>query len=273
MSGVPEQMSASVAATGSGGVAPPAVLPLSEQDLDGPLAQYQAYVRPQLATMAGQVDALRATLTNGDLNGAKADWLQAQLTWERVGAAYGSFGDLADPIDKEPDGLPDGVNDNDFVGLRRIEYGLWHGQSAAELAPIADQLAQDLGKLRDGLATATADPADLPLRTHEILEDSLRDKLSGNSDQGAGSGYQETLADVDGTRVVLDQLTPLINARRPHLVDTAKAQLDTLEQALKATTGSPETAPLAQRQRVNAAIGQVLETLSLVPDLLEVRQG
>jgi high-affinity iron transporter len=273
MSGAAEQLSATVAATGTGGAAPPVVLPVSEQDLDGPLKQYQDYVTPELSTMAGQVDALRGVLAAGNLDAAKSDWLQAQLTWEQVGAAYGSFGDLADAIDGQPDGLPDGVDDKDFAGLRRIEYGLWHGQSAATLAPIADQLAQDLATLRHQLPTITADPADLPVRAHEILEDALRDKLSGMSDQGAGSGYQETLADVAGTRVVLDELSPLLTKRRPELVTTAKTELDTLELALKATTGSPGTAPLAQRQRVNAAIGQVLETLSLIPDLLEIRQS
>jgi high-affinity iron transporter len=273
MSGAPEQRSATVAATGNGGAAPPVVLPVSEQDLAGPLKQYQDYVAPQLGTMAGQVDTLRGALAAGDLNAAKADWLPTQLTWERVGAAYDSFGDLADAVDGQPDGLPQGVDDKDFTGLRRIEYGLWHGQSAATLTPIADQLGQDLATLRQKLPTITADPADLPIRAHEILEDALRDKISGMSDQGAGSGYQETLADVDGTRVVLDELAPLITQRRPQLVATAKTELNTLDQALQAATGSPETAPLAQRQHVNAAIGQVLETLSLIPDLLEIRQS
>ena len=273
MSGAPEQLSATVAATGTGGSAPPVVVPVTEQDLRGPLAQYQAYVSPQLSTMAGQVDALRAALAAGDLGTARSDWLQAQLSWERVGAAYGSFGDLADAIDGGPDRLPGGVDDKDFTGLRRIEYGLWHGQDAPTLAPIAGRLATDLGTLRQQLPTITADPADLPVRAHEILEDSLRDKLTGISDQGAGTGYQETLADIDGTRVVLDELAPLITARRPQLVAGAKTGLDTLQHALEATPSSPETAPLARRQRVNAAIGQVLETLSIVPDLLEIRQS
>ena len=273
MSGAPQQLSATVAATGAGGVAPAAVLPVSAQNLDGPVQEYRDYVVPQLSTLAIQVDALRDALRAGDANAAKAAWLQAQLTWERVGAAYGSFGDLAAAIDGLPNGLPAGVDDPGFSGLRRIEYGLWHGQSTATLVPVADQLAQNVATLREKLPTVTADPADLPLRAHEILEDSLRDKLSGNTDQGAGSGYQETLADIDGTRVVLGELAPLLDARRPQLVATAQAQLNTLEQALRATTASPETVPLTQRQRVNAAIGQALETLSLIPDLLEIRQG
>lgn len=273
MSGQPEQLSATVAASGTGGDAPPAVVPVSAQDLQEPVKEYQGYVGPQLATLAGQVDTLRGALAAGNLDTARADWLPAQLTWEQVGAAYDSFGDLADAIDGEPDGLPGGVSDPGFSGLRRLEYGLWHEQSAATLAPIADKLGQDVATLREQFPTITADPADLPLRAHEILEDALRDKLTGRSDQGAGTGYQETLADVAGTRVVLDELAPLLDKRRPQLVGTAKAELDTLDQALRATTGSPETAPLSRRQQVDAAIGQALETLSLVPDLLEIRQS
>jgi high-affinity iron transporter len=273
MSGAPEQRSAAVVATGAGGVAPPAVVPISEYDLEAPLKQYQDYVAPQLSTLATQAETLRVTLSRGDLDGAKAAWLQAQLTWERVGAAYGSFGDLAEAIGRSPNGLPDGTMDKDFTGLRRIEYGLFHGQSAADLVPVSDRLAGDIVTLREKLPTITADPGDLPLRAHEILEDSLRDKLSGASDQGANTGYQETLANIEGTRVVLDELTPLLAPRRPDLVPTAKRQLDTLEQVLKATTSGPATAPLAQRQRVNAATGQVLETLAVIPDLLEIRQG
>ncbi|GLY67315.1 iron uptake transporter permease EfeU [Amycolatopsis taiwanensis] len=272
MSGTPEQLSATVAATGTGGVAPAAVLPVSAQDLDAPVHQYRDYVATQLSTLATQVDTLRAALAGNDLNAAKAAWLPAQLTWERVGAAYGSFGEFEAAIGGRPNGLPGGVDDPDFTGLRRIEYGLWHDQSAAMLTPVVDQLAQNVNQLREKLPTITADPADLPVRAHEILEDSLRDKLAGN-DQGAGTGYQETLADVEGTRVVLAQLAPLVEARRPQLVATAQAQLDTLEQALRATTASPGTAPLAERQRVNAAIGQALETLSIIPNLLEIRQG
>ena len=123
--------------------------------------------------------------------------------------------------------------------------------------------------------TITANPADLPIRAHEILEDALRDHLSGLSDQGAGTGYQESLADLDGTRVVLGELAPLINGRKPGLLGTLAPQLDTLQRALNATRHdgtwwSPSTAPLSQRQAVNGAIGQVLETLSPVPDLLEI---
>jgi high-affinity iron transporter len=274
MSGVPLRMSNAVRTTGGGNVAFPrmfAVPPLQPSELDVPIQQYRTYVAGQLDTLAGQAATLNSAIDAGDLAAARTAWLPAQLTWERVGAAYGSFGDLADAIDGLPQGLPLGADDPGFTGLRRLEYGLWHGQPAATLAPVSARLIQDLASLRDKLPQLTVDPKDMPLRLHEILEDALRDHLSGLTDQGAGSGYAETLADVDGTRVVLGELESLINERKPGLVAAVTPELDSLQSALLAAQhDNPTTAPRAERQQVNAAIGQVLETISPVPDLLEI---
>jgi len=278
MSGVPARISAAVATSGAGSKAFSrmfAVPPLDPNELTVPIQQYQTYVAGQLVTLTNEAATLTAAIDAGNLDAARAAWLPAQLTWERVGAAYDSFGDSATAIDGLPDGLPLGVADPGFTGLRRIEYGLWHGQPAATLAPIAAKLSADIVSLQQNLSSLTVNPKDMPIRLHEILEDAQRDHLSGMTDQGAGSGFAETLADVDGTRVVLGELQDLINQRKPGLVDTIEPQLDTLQHALEATEhngvfDSETTAPLAERQHVNAATGQVLETLSLVPDLLEI---
>lgn len=278
MSGVPARTSATVRTSGGANTAYPrmfAVAPLQPSELDVPIQQYRTYVAGQLVTLANEASTLGAAIGAGDVGAARAAWLPAQLTWERVGAAYDSFGDAADAVDGLPDGLPLGVRDPGFTGLRRIEYGLWHGESTATLAPPATQLGQDIATLQQNLPSLTVNPKDMPIRLHEILEDALRDHLSGMSDQGAGSGFAETLADVDGTRVVLGELQSLINQRKPGLVKAIEARLDTLEHVLQATEhngvfDSELTAPIAERQRVNAAIGQELETVSPVPDLLEI---
>ena len=278
MSGVPAQSSATVRTSGAANAAYPrmfAVPPLQPSELDVPIQQYRTYVAGQLVTLADETTTLGTAVNAGNLDAARAAWLPAQLTWERVGAAYDSFGDAADAIDGLPDGLPLGVSDPGFTGLRRIEYGLWHGQSTATLAPLVTKLGQDIATLQQNLPSLTVNPKDMPIRLHEILEDALRDHLSGMTDQGAGSGYAETLADVDGTRVVLGELQSLINQRKPGLVKAIEGQLDTLEHVLLATEhngvfDSELTAPITERQRVNAAVGQELETMSPVPDLLEI---
>ncbi|HWE91715.1 MAG TPA: iron uptake transporter permease EfeU [Pseudonocardiaceae bacterium] len=276
---LPTTVSATVAATGpagAGGSAPRPVTPVSVADLTPPLNEYNAYVTGKLGQLAGQVVRVRADLAAGNIPAAQQDWLPAQLTWEQVGEEpYGSFGDSGVEIGAGPQGFPQGVNDPGFTGLRRLEYGLWHGQPASELITVADRLSSDIAGLQAQLPQVSLDPTDLPIRAHEILEDALRDTLTGQDDLGAGAEFPETYADTQADQVVLGELAALLNARDPSLLPTAYQQLDALRQALLATQTNGQwqslsAAPLAQRQRVDAAIGAVLETLADVPDLLEV---
>ena len=120
------------------------------------------------------------------------------------------------------------------------------------------------------------DPTSLPIRAHEILEDALRDHLSGADDEGSGAAFALTYADAQVTRTVLGFLTPLLSAREPGLAEIACGELADLQQALLATRvngkwQSLTEVSLSAREHVDSAIGAALETLATVPDLLEVR--
>ncbi|HET9169464.1 MAG TPA: iron uptake transporter permease EfeU [Actinospica sp.] len=269
--------SASVQVTGKAADAPLAFKPVTLAELTAANELYQKYAAADLATLQTQIAALRADIAAGNLAAAKADWLAAQLTWERVGASYDSFGDAGVAVDGLPDGLEQGVNDPDFTGLHRIEYGLYHGQTAAQLLPAVDALAGEISTVQKTLTTddIAGDPTNLPLRAHEIIEDAIRDHLSGIDDEGAGAAYAMTYADTQVDKVVLAELASLIDARSPGLVETADAELAALDQALDAAKANGrwqplDATPLASRQKVDAAIGALLETLASVPDLLEV---
>jgi len=257
--------------------APVAVKPVTAGDLTPANDRYQRYAAAQLTDLAAQVTTIQSDLRRGDIATARQDWLAAQLDWERVGASYDSFGDLGLAVDGLPDGYPSGVNDKDFTGLHRLEYGLWHGQSAPELEQVTAVLATNVATVRKNLASddLAGDPTNLPIRAHEILEDALRDHLSGMDDQGGGAAFAQTYADVQVTRAILGYLAPLIDARQPGLVTTLTTELDTLDQALLATQAngawtSLGAAPQSAREHVDAAIGAELESAASVPDLLEV---
>ncbi|HXT88068.1 MAG TPA: imelysin family protein, partial [Trebonia sp.] len=271
----PVTVSAGTETTSAAG--PVAVKPVTVNDLTPPNKLYQGYAAAQLTDLANAVTALNTDLKHSNVAQAKKDWLAAQLAWERVGASYDSFGDLGIAVDGLPDGLPDSVNDKGFTGLHRLEYGLWHGQPAKELLPVAATLQKNVATVQKNLTTddLAGDPTQLPLRAHEIIEDALRDHLSGIDDQGASAAYAMTYADAQVDKVVLGDLTNLLNEREPGLVATANSQLATLDQALLATKANEQwqsltAVSLDQRQHVNAAIGALLETLSSVPTLLEV---
>lgn len=260
-----------------GGSTNAAVLPITVKDLTPANDAYQRYAAGQLTDLSAQVAQLRPALTSVSRATAEKDWLAAQLDWERVGASYDSFGDLGLAVDGLPDGLERGVHDPAFTGLHRIEYGLFHGQPTASLLPAAQQLAAAVQKVRSGLGgdDLAGDPTNLPIRAHEIMEDALRDHLSGIDDEGSHAAFALTYADTQVTRQVLAELEPLIQARRPGLIATLNRQLTTVQTALTAarshgTWPADPSAPLADRQRVDAAVGALLQNLDRVPDLLEV---
>jgi iron uptake system EfeUOB component EfeO/EfeM len=139
-----------------------------------PAKEYHVYVAAGLNTLLGQADALAADLRAGNLGAARSAWLPAHLTYERLGAAYDAFGNFDPEIDGRPDGLAEGVNSPRWTGFYRLEYGLWHGQSARELTPLAATLVAGIRALQASWPSTEINLLDIGLRTHEILENARR---------------------------------------------------------------------------------------------------
>jgi len=265
---------------GSGGRV--GVAPVTEQDMEDPVYDYRAYVETNLPALLAGAQKLDADLKAGDLDRAKTDWLPAHLDYERLGAAYGTFADYDAAINASASGQPQGTATKDWTGFFRIEYGLWHGQSAAELAPLGDKLVSDVKGLIKAFPGQTTDPNDLPLRTHEILENALQFQLTGIQDYGSGTTLDTLYANTQGTQAVLSTIDQLIQSRDPRLLGQIQQGIGTVQSDLKADGAGPCAAACptptalsalaaAQRDKVDADLSQLLETLSLVPDLLEER--
>jgi high-affinity iron transporter len=268
---------------GGGGAGAPAGLdPVTEQDMQDPINFYRAYVQTSLPGLLTAAQRLDADLKAGDLAEAKTDWLPAHLDYERLGAAYGTFEDFDAEINGSASGLPQGTATKSWTGFFRIEYGLWHGQSAAELTPLGNTLVTDIDGLIKAFPGQSTPATDLPLRTHEILENALQFQLTGIQDYGSGTTLDTLYANTQGTQAVLGTISALIQARDPAVLGQIDGGIATVQADLRAdgagpcTTACPMPTPLgsldaAKRQRVDADLGSLLENLSLVPDMLEER--
>ncbi|WP_242907113.1 EfeM/EfeO family lipoprotein [Actinomadura terrae] len=256
-----------VAGPGRGG---PAVVPVGEGDLYGPARSYRAYVTSGLETLVSRTERLRDAIHRRDRDAAKAAWLPAHLAYARLGAAYGAFGDLADAVDGLPRGLPGGVRDPGFTGFHRLERGLWHGEQMPALAPVADRLARDVQALRTGFRDERVDPADLPLRAHEILEDTLRFELTGAADQGSGTELRTAAAHLEGTREVVGVLRPVLRTRFPALA-AVDAWMDRLTAQLSGRSSLAELSREA-RGRLNGTVGRLVELLASVATIARPRR-
>jgi iron uptake system component EfeO len=253
----------------------PAAPPVTENELLGPLRTYQAYVGAGLAELSGQVRTVAADVGSGNLAQARTDWLPAHMTYERLGAAYGTFGDYDAAIDGRADGLPAGVQDPSFQGFHRLEYGLWNGQSNTELTPVVNQLVQSVGALQAAWPSMEIDPIDLGLRAHEIMENALQFSLSGDDDYGSGTGLATISANLTGTTELLTILHPLLVTRDRDLGQSA--WMTRTEQLVSSFDGAQGWTPvadlsIAQREDLEGTIDGLLQRLATVATTCEVRR-
>jgi len=269
--------SAGYTVTGTAADAVTGVPPMPDLDLGGPVTAYRAYVERSLPVLLADTRTLDADLVAGNLVRARTDWLTAHLDYERLGAAYNTFQDFDGLINGTADGLPLGTADPSWTGFFRIEYGLWHGQSAAELRPLTAGLVKNVQGLMADFPSEDTDPGDLPLRSHEILENAMEFQLSGTDDYGSGTTLATVYANTQGTVAVLGTITALIGPRDPALLGSIDQWIATVQRELLACRApdgrwTPVAAlPRAQRQTLDGDLGELLEQLSSVPNLLTGR--
>ena len=274
--GADEETGPSVTIKGGPAQGAAAVIPVDETTLAPAVKIYRSHVAAGLATLAGDVGALRTALGSKDRERSRRAWLVAQLAYNRLGAAYDTFGDSADAIDGMPDGLPGGVHDKDWRGLRRIEYGLWHNESMPALAALAARLSSDVASLRGDFDKERTDPNDLPLRSHEILENTLQFELSGSEDQGAHAELAIMSANLDGTAMVLDAIGPEIQPRYPAWA-TVRGELAGLKKLVDGYHHGGAWTPLQSlpahdREVLDGRLGRLLEDLAPIAAIGEVRR-
>ncbi len=262
--------------TGSG-TSGPGVVPVTNADLLEPLKAYQAYVTSGVADLVTTTDALQAAVHSGDLNAARTAWLPAHLAYERLGAAYDAFGDYDGEINGTSAGLAGGVQDPKFTGFHRVEYGLWHGESAASLTGPTDALDGYVHGLQHDLPQLETQALDLGLRAHEIMENALQFELTGKTDEGSGTSLATALANLQGDAEVVSVLRPLLASRYPQLsqVDDWTNRLKTLLQAQQHPDGTWN--PVAQlsttdRERLDAALSELTEQLAPIAAITEPRR-
>jgi high-affinity iron transporter len=240
------------------------------------VTEYRAEVSAGLAVLATDTDRLLALADTGQLDQAKQAWLVAHLDYARLGAAYDTFGNFNDEIDGRPNGLPLGVVDPGWTGFLRLEYALWQNQPAATVASVADQLDVYVHQLDLAFAEQTTPLNDLSLRAHEILENTLQFELTGETDQGSHTGLATAEANVQGTETILGVIAPLLEKGEPALLAKLRSELSQLAGLIKTYqladgTWTPvQSLTQTQREQLDGAIGSYLETVSPVPDLLEI---
>jgi iron uptake system EfeUOB component EfeO/EfeM len=265
-------------AAGIGGAPPaPELVPLPSRSFAAPIASYRRYAERRLEAMAGALVRLRRELAANRREPARTAWEAAYADYLSLGAVYGEFGQLNDAIDGNPGGLAQGARDPRFSGLHRIELGLWQGSPAQprRLLGAAARLAGNVRLLRRRLPHEQIAPLEYATRAHEILEDAIRDLLSGLDVPWSHAGVLATAAGLAATRELIATLRNLLDGREDaiEVVDTALLHLEGVLGSLRRAHRErwPALTQLSQRQRelLDGATGAAAEALDQVPGALE----
>ena len=249
--------------------------PVSDQLMQSAAHDYNQSLRPVMQRLQRDTDRLDAAVQAGRLDEARRLWIPAHLDYSELGVAYDTFGRFNDEINERPLGLPGGVHDPGFRGFLRLEYGLWHGQPKAAVAPVSAALDRSVHGLVKSFPKLTIPSGDLSLRAHEILENTLQFELTGATDEGSHSNLGTAWANVQGTHLAVAALHPALERADPQLARNAGAGLDRLGAMLAAYRQADggwtplDSLTTAKRERINGATSSLLEQLQLIPDKLQ----
>jgi high-affinity iron transporter len=254
----------------------PSYMPVGPDDLDAAVGTYRNSVTAGLVTLVADTNRLGTLVDSGQMAQAKKQWLVAHLDYARLGAAYDTFGPFADEIDGRTSGLPGGVDNPNFTGFLKVEFELWHGQPEAAVKASVTQLGSFVHGLQAAFPHQLMINTDLPLRTHEILENALQFELTGQTDEGSNTNLATVSANFQGDEMTLNAIEPLLVTRDPQLLQSLQAGLSGL-QAIVMHYRLPDgwwvpvqNLSTSQREQLDAAMDNVLEQSSLVPDQLRL---
>ena len=249
--------------------------PLAPSLFTAPESEYRAYAQNWIAKALTGASSLQRALTAGRRAAAQLAWDTTWSDYLHLGAVYGLFAAQNQAIDGVPGVLPGGSADPRFVGLHRIEMGLWTGESLASLVGYDQLLQAELKRLHGVVARVQFTPLEYATRSHEIIEDAQRDLLSGVDVPWSGQGVLGTAAGVAATEEVFHTLEPLLSGRE-NTEGEVRSELLMLSELLASISrrhyGSyPSLAELGsyEHEQLNGYVAGALSALEQMPGTLE----
>lgn len=231
------------------------------RDFIGPLSEYRVYLGRRANQIVTATASLAERIAAGDVEGAKAAWLEARTPWREIAPVSGRIADLANSMDPLADYLANREEDAGFTGFHRIEYGLWEKNSTEGLEPAADKLLADAAVLKERLSSLDVKPADLAANA-AALASRVADQATGDQTPYAHADLAEFSADLGGiskSALLVDPLVaiadPKVSEALHQALDQAQATLDGFK--VNGAFPSYATVDAASRQKIAEAFARV----------------
>ncbi|GGG16707.1 hypothetical protein GCM10007304_33550 [Rhodococcoides trifolii] len=193
---------------------------------------YKRYVLSQITALQETTGAFAASIKEGNIDAAKAQFPVARTYYERIEPVAESFPDDLDPrIDlREPDVEP-GAS---WTGFHRLEKDLWAQGLQPDTNAIADQLVADVNELATGVQASdfTVDPIQVAGGAQGLLDEVAQTKITGEEDFFSHTDLWDFQANVDGSQAAVAALQPILAERNPDLEKEIQARFADLDTEL-----------------------------------------
>jgi len=241
--------------------------------LDAAVTGYDRYVRDQVAALRTDTKAFTDAVRAGDVAEAKRLYGPARVRYERIEPVAESFGGLDPAIDAR---LNDVEKGQKWTGFHRIEQALWVRGGTRGMAPIADQLDEDIARLEKKVDAASYQPAQLANGAVELLNEVSKSKITGEEERYSHTDLVDFQANVDGAKQAFVLLQPVLSERNPSLARTVDTRFDAVDGALapyRRGDGFVDyaTVTAAQRRKLSQAVDALAEPLSQVGGTIVAR--
>ncbi|MCQ3002706.1 iron uptake system protein EfeO [Pseudomonas syringae] len=206
----------------------------------GPLSEYRVYLSTQGSALIKTVNALQDAIAAGDLSAAQAAYLPARAAYQRIAPAAQRLAELDNAINARADYYEKREQDPGFSGFHRIEYGLFDKHSVDGLLPVAQRLQADVTTLKQQLLAQNMAPEQLASVIARNMRSLAEIRSNGEEERYSHSDLNGFVANLEGTRKVIDLLRPMLAKSAKSLleqIDAAAAALDTELNGLSTDSG------------------------------------
>lgn len=203
--------------------------------------EYQTWVVGQAEDMATAVTNLKTAVDSGDVDEAKAAYVQARPFYEKIESDVEGFvmegfkvddnaGNLDYLIDMRASNLDEEVG---WSGFHAVERDLWkNGEITSDTKKYAADLSTNVGTLVEVVKTLDFKPEDLANGAAALLEEVQSGKITGEEEAYSHTDLNDFAANVEGARQAFAYLQPGLEKIEADLMNQVVTEFGNVDAAL-----------------------------------------
>lgn len=198
-------------------------------EVEQQIADYREYLVENTVELTTNTKPFVRAVISGDVALAKQLYPKPRVNYERIEPVAESFGDLDPRIDARENDVPK----SEFGGFHRIEKALWEEETTQGMRPVAEALQEDVEELEEKVKGVSLQAVQIANGANELLTEVSTSKITGEEERYSHIDLVDFKANVEGSQVAWEAVTPLMEKKQPKLAHEIDADFAAVYAALK----------------------------------------